>query len=94
MAIILVLYSRPECHLCDAMKRTVLPVARELGCALTEVDITGDAALEAQVGTEIPVLFVNGHKAFKYRVTERQLRRRLAAEEGRGMTAARGGAKG
>ena len=73
----LTLYSRPGCHLCDDMKAVVQPLARELGCALDEVDISGDAALEARFGHEIPVLFVDGRKAFKYRVTERELRKQL-----------------
>ncbi|HEX7407403.1 MAG TPA: glutaredoxin family protein [Candidatus Binatia bacterium] len=93
-ALTLVLYGRPECHLCDEMKQVVLPVARELGCTVAEIDITGDADLEAQFGTEIPVLFVNGRKAFKYRVVEHELRKRLVAEGRRGMTSAPGGAKG
>jgi glutaredoxin len=76
----LTLYTRPECHLCDDMKRIVHPIARELGCALQEVDISGDAELEARFGTEIPVLLVNGRKAFKYRLTERELRKRLRKE--------------
>lgn len=78
--IVLTLYSRPGCHLCDEMKEIARPVARELGCMVTEVDISGDPDLEARYGTEIPVLLVNGRKAFKYRLTERELRQRLAAE--------------
>jgi len=74
---ILLLYSRPGCHLCDDMKAVVEPVARQLGWSVEEVDISGDAALEAQFGTEIPVLFVNGRKAFKYRVAAGELRQRL-----------------
>ncbi len=79
-AIALTLYGRPECHLCDEMKAIVLPVARELGCTLEQVDISGKPDLEVQFGTEIPVLMVNGRKAFKYRVTDAELRRRLAVE--------------
>jgi glutaredoxin len=82
MALIaLTLYSRPGCHLCEEMKEIAYPVVRELGCTLTEVDISSDPALEARYGTEIPVLLVNDRKAFKYRLTERELRKRLRAEE-------------
>ncbi len=73
----LTLYTRPGCHLCDEMKEVVRPVSRELGCLLEEVDIAGHSDLEARFGQEIPVLFVNGRKAFKYRVSDRDLRRRL-----------------
>ena len=75
--IALTLYSRPGCHLCDEMKEIAYPVAKELGCAVAEVDISADPELEARYGTEIPVLLVNGRKAFKYRLTERELRKRL-----------------
>lgn len=76
----LTLYSRPGCHLCEDMMAVVEPVARQLGWTVEEVDISGDAALEAQFATEIPVLLVNGRKAFKYRVGERELRQRLRRE--------------
>ena len=53
------------------MKAVVVPVARQFEWALDEIDISGDAALEAQFGMEIPVLFgqrpqglqVPGHRA-------------------------------
>lgn len=71
------IYSRPGCCLCDDMKAVVEPIAREFGCEVEEVDISTDPALETEFGAEIPVLFVNGRKAFKYRVTAGELRRRL-----------------
>jgi len=76
----LLLYSRPGCHLCDDMKAVVEPVASQLGWTIEAVDISGDAALETQFGSEIPVLFVNGRKAFKYRVSAAELRQRLRRE--------------
>jgi hypothetical protein len=74
----LTLYSRPGCHLCDEMKLVIGPIAAEFGCAVTEIDISSDPDLEAEFGTDIPVLAINGRKAFKYQLTERQLRRKLA----------------
>jgi glutaredoxin len=76
-SVTLTLYTRPGCHLCDEMKEIVQPVARDFGCLLEEIDITSDSGLEARLGQDIPVLFVNGRKAFKYRVTERELRKQL-----------------
>lgn len=76
----LAIYSRPGCHLCDEMKAIVVPLAATYGATLKEIDIATDPALEAQFGSEIPVLFINGRKAFKYRVGERELRRRLRSE--------------
>jgi glutaredoxin len=80
MSIEIRLYSRPDCHLCDDMKLVVAPIAREFGARVEEIHVDGDAALEARFGTEVPVLFINGRKAFKYRVEERELRARLQRE--------------
>ena len=71
------LYSRQGCCLCDAMKAIVAEVQTDTAFSLTEIDISTQPELEARFGQDIPVLFVNGRKAFKYRVTARALRRRL-----------------
>ena len=76
------IYSRPGCHLCDDMKALVHKVAREIPLSIEEIDISTDAALEAEFGLEIPVLFVEGKKAAKYRVGEDELRRILAGRAG------------
>jgi glutaredoxin len=78
----LTLYSRPGCHLCDDMKAAVRRVARDVPFTLEEVDISTDPALEAQYGVEIPVLLVNGKKAAKYRIDDRELRRILEGRSG------------
>jgi hypothetical protein len=74
------IYSRAGCHLCDEMKQVVFAVAADYGGVVEEIDISEDAALEAEFGAEVPVLFVNDRKAFKYRVTPPELRRRLQRE--------------
>lgn len=81
---VLTLYSRPGCHLCDEMKAVVQRAARACGEPVTieEIDISTDAGLEARYGQEIPVLLVDGRKAAKYRVTEDELTRLLAARQG------------
>ena len=56
------------------MKAVVQPLARELGAVVEEVNIAGDPELESEYGLQIPVLLINGRKAFKYRLTERELR--------------------
>jgi hypothetical protein len=74
-----VIYSRPGCHLCDEMKTVVTRVGRTIPLQISEVDISGDSVLEQQFGLEIPVLVVDGRKAAKFRVTETELVRILAA---------------
>ena len=76
--ITLTLYSRPDCCLCEEMKAVLVQVQQDIPFDLEEIDISTDPALEACFGQEIPVLFVNGRKAFKYRLTVGELRRRLA----------------
>ena len=89
--IVLTLYSRPGCHLCEEMKMVVARVVRGLETPVTidEVDISTDADLEARYGLEIPVLLIDGRKAAKYRVTEGELARMLRSRQGE-----RGRAKG
>jgi hypothetical protein len=77
----LVLYTRRDCELCHEMEIVIGEVLRRFAAALKRVEIDGDAALEAQFGIEVPVLFVNGRKAFKYRCTARELRKRLEREK-------------
>ena len=76
----LTLYGRPECHLCHEMRAVVDAIRADVPFDLDEVDIDGDPALVATYDEEIPVLLVNGRKAFKYRVTPAALRARLARE--------------
>ena len=73
-----VLYGRADCHLCDEMKAVVDEVRRDVALELTVVDVDTDPALVERYGLEVPVLLVDGRKAFKYRVDAAALRRRLA----------------
>jgi len=76
------IYSRPGCHLCDEMKLIVQRVGSSIPISLQEIDISGDPALEQLYGLEVPVLFVGGKKAAKYRVSESDLRRLIVRGEG------------
>ena len=77
----LVLYTRRDCELCREIEIVIEEVLRRVPANLKRVEIDGDPALEAQFGIEVPVLFVNGRKAFKYRCTARELRKRLEREK-------------
>ncbi|HYD50138.1 MAG TPA: glutaredoxin family protein [Terriglobales bacterium] len=78
--IALTLYSRPACHLCDEMKAVILPLLSQFDATLEVIDIDTDPELVAAYGHDIPVLLVNGRKAFKHRLTPAELQRRLARE--------------
>lgn len=77
------LYSRAGCHLCDEMRAVVEAVRRDVPFALHVVDVDGDPKLLRAYGEEVPVLAVNGEKAFAVRVEAPALRARLAREAGR-----------
>ncbi len=63
------------------MEAVLDEIAPRFQSPVKRVDIDGDPDLEAQFGIEVPVLFVNGRKAFKYRCTSRELLRRLEREK-------------
>ena len=67
------------CHLCDEAHDLLEAARADLGFDLVEVDITGDPDLEAEYREQIPVVYVAGRKAFKYRVDPAELRRRVVA---------------
>jgi glutaredoxin len=68
-----VLYTASGCHLCE-QARAVLDAE---AVAYDEVDITGDSALEAAYREWLPVLEIDGERAFVYRIPPETLRRRL-----------------
>ncbi len=76
----LILYTRNDCELCREMEDVVAAELPNFDVRIRRIKIDGDAGLEAQFGVEVPVLFVNDRKAFKYRCTPRELRKRLARE--------------
>ncbi|MGE5217879.1 MAG: glutaredoxin family protein [Chloroflexota bacterium] len=80
MTLKLTLYSRKDCCLCEAMKAVIGEVARQMPLELEEIDVDGAADLRQKFGDEVPVLYVNGRKAFKYRITARELTKRLGKE--------------
>jgi hypothetical protein len=62
------------------MKAVVAMLALQFGATVEQIDVDSDPALAAEFGAEVPVLFINDRKAFKYRVTAAELRARLQRE--------------
>lgn len=73
----LTLYTRKDCCLCVEMKSVIEEIAAKIPVEIAEIDIDQSPELRAQFGEEIPVLCVDDRKAFKFRVTPKQLERRL-----------------
>lgn len=75
------LYTKQECGLCDEAKAVLHQVMAGVPDArLREVDIASDPALMERFAMEIPVVFINGKKRFKYRVEAARLAAWLAEE--------------
>ena len=72
-----VVYSRRGCHLCEIVKETLSKLHKRGGFTWQEVDVDSDESLRRQFNDEVPVVFIDGHKAFKYRMAERDFLRRL-----------------
>jgi glutaredoxin len=79
----LTLYTRRDCELCREMEDQLEKELPRFVAELRRIEIDGDPALEASYGQEVPVLFVNGRKAFKFRCSTRDLRKRLSREVSR-----------
>jgi glutaredoxin len=71
------LYTRVGCHLCDDAKVVLDAVRAVRPFDLDVVDIDTDPALVARYTTEVPVITIDGRKAFKYRLTAEALHARL-----------------
>jgi glutaredoxin len=74
-----VVYSRKGCHLCEIVKETLTKLQRRGGFNWHEVDVDSDDDLRRQFSDEVPVVFIDGRKAFKYRVDEQEFLRKLAS---------------
>jgi glutaredoxin len=74
-----VVYSRRGCHLCEIVKETLGKLERRGGFIWSEVDVDSDDTLRRQFTDEVPVVFIDGRKAFKYRMDEREFLRKLAS---------------
>lgn len=70
-------YSRKQCHLCDELKDRLRRLDDGRLFRWREVDIDDDPELQRLYNDEVPVVFIDGRKAFKYRLDEREFLRKL-----------------
>ncbi len=76
-------YGAPDCSLCDDAKSVLEPASVRLGFRLLSVDITDDPELEARHRTSIPVVEIDGERAFVYHVSPSILERRIEVAQAR-----------
>jgi len=72
-----VVYSKPDCHLCDDAMAALRHLQAELRFALEERDITADEDLHRAYFERIPVVAVDGEELCDLFVEEAVLRERL-----------------
>jgi len=74
-----ILYSRKGCHLCEIVKESLAKLQKR-GCfTWREIDVDSDAEVRRLYNDEVPVVLINGRKAFKYRMDEQEFLRKLAS---------------
>ena len=74
-----VVYSRKGCHLCEVVKESLSKLSRRGGFNWQEIDVDADVELRRLFNDEVPVVFIDGRKAFKYRMDEKEFLRKLAS---------------
>ena len=74
-------YSRKGCHLCEVVKNQLAQLQSDHDFAFREVDIDADPELRQKFNDEIPVVFIDGRKAFKYHLEPAQFLRTLAGRK-------------
>ena len=75
-----VLYHAQGCHLCERALRVLHEIRQEIPFDFEEIDIDGDPTLEARYREWLPVVEIDGERAFVYYVDSGALRRKLAAQ--------------
>ena len=72
-----VVYSKPGCCLCDEVKAQLVRLQKTTRFDWREVNILEDAQAFERFKEEIPVVFINGRKAFKFHLDENEFLRRV-----------------
>jgi glutaredoxin len=74
-----VLYTRSRCCLCDEAKAVLQAARTRADFSYEEFDIDTDPDLVRRYNDEVPVIAINGVKAFKYKVDMNEFLKKLAA---------------
>lgn len=73
----LVLYSRPDCHLCDVMIQELAPLLPGRA-ELRVVDISDSTELKRRYGLDIPVLQAGDDELCRHRLDRERVERYLS----------------
>jgi len=78
---LIIVYSKPDCHLCADAMAALEALRPELGFMLEERDITSDETLLRAYFERIPVVALDGEELFDFFVDEAILRERLESRQ-------------
>jgi glutaredoxin len=79
-----ILFTKPGCCLCETVKAQLGKLRAMQPFELREVNILEDRAAYAKFHEEIPVVFIDGRKAFKYHLDEKAFLTRLKSRPSQG----------
>lgn len=74
-----VIYSKPDCHLCEEAKEVIKAAGCGTRFTLEEVNIESDPELKRRYRYDIPVITIGGVEAFRHRVSAEEFRRAIEA---------------
>jgi len=74
---LVILYSKPGCHLCELMKKEMAKADCAELYRLEEINIESNAELFARYRHDIPVLMIDGVEAFRHRLSADSFRNYL-----------------
>lgn len=72
-----ILYTKPDCHLCHEAKAMLARLQREVPFTLDEVDILSDEALHRRYAFTIPVIVIDGKLELEAPIRECEVRAAL-----------------
>jgi glutaredoxin len=81
--VVVTLYTREGCHLCDEAKAAMLPAIAQHKAELREIDIDDDGDLRAMYNDSVPVIFVGADFFARYRVDAEKFDQALRRRRGR-----------
>ena len=73
-----ILFSRTDCHLCDAARDVVVAECERVGVPWREVGIDSDPQLQARYGEYVPVVEVDGVVQGYWQIDPERVRTALA----------------
>ena len=76
--VLVTLYTRPGCHLCDEAKEAMLAARCADEYTLDEVNIESDPRLLHSYRNDIPVILIDGIEVFRHRLASEDFRQQVA----------------